>query len=1132
MKINRLLIANRGEVAVRVIRTASEMGVATVAVYSPDDVQCLHVAMADESRALEGAGAAAYLDIDQIIRVARDSGCDAVHPGWGFLSENPEFARCCETEGIIFVGPRPETLAALGDKTRARDIAAGLGLPLLKGSQGPVTLDEARAFLAGLGAGGSMVIKAVSGGGGRGMRVVEDAGQVDALFARCQSEALRAFGNGDLYAEQRMARARHVEVQVVGDGTGAVSHLWERDCSIQRRHQKLVEIAPSPVLAPELRAKLTSDAVRMAAALDYQGVGTFEFLVDADGAGKADGQYAFIEANPRLQVEHTVTEEILGLDLVRAQLRIASGETLAAIGLDQAHVPAPRGSAIQLRVNMEEVQPDGEVRSSTGTLSVFQPPSGPGVRTDTFGYAGYAVSPSFDSLLAKVIVHAPSGAFDDTVARASRALREFRVAGVGSNLSFLRNLLEHPEFRKGEAHTTFVDEHIAALSRTREDGAAAGETTVLSGHTAGAKLDSTDPLAVLIYGKSGTATAAAPVSTGLEADPGAVLAPMQGTVVSFEVAVGDEVRKGQEVAVLNAMKMEHVLRAPVGGVVRRLNAAPGDTVVADQLLIFIEEYHGAGEHEGEEDELDLDHIRHDLGEVIDRHERTLDASRPRAVAGRRATGHRTARENIADLVDPGTFVEYGPLVVAAQRQPLPINELVERTATDGMITGLASINGELFNEPANMCVVMFYDYTVLAGTQGGRNHAKTDRAIAVATSGRLPVVLFAEGGGGRAGGGSASQSEPIGAIGGPGTTRTFGHFARLNGLVPLVGITTGRCFAGNASLLGCCDVVIATKDSNIGMGGPAMIEGGGLGVYAPEDIGPMDVQVPNGVVDIAVADEAEAISMAKKYLSYFQGSLSTWEAPDQRRMRHIIPENRLRVYDVRQVIETLADVGSVLEIRPDFGVGMRTSLIRVEGRPLGVIANNPMYFGGAITSDGADKAARFMKLCDAFDIPILFLCDTPGIMVGPEIEKTALVRHSSRMFVVGADLSVPTMTIVLRKGYGLGAIAMAAGSYKEPFFTVSWPTGEFGGMGLEGQAKLGFRNELAAIEDAAERKARFDEMVLRAYERGKALVEATNFGIDDTIDPADSRFWVASLLKSVRIPPRGPGKKRGAIDVW
>jgi acetyl-CoA carboxylase carboxyltransferase component len=417
---------------------------------------------------------------------------------------------------------------------------------------------------------------------------------------------------------------------------------------------------------------------------------------------------------------------------------------------------------------------------------------------------------------------------------------------------------------------------------------------------------------------------------------------------------------------------------------------------------------------------------------------------------------------------------------------------------------------------------MAYDYTVFAGTQGQQNHRKTDRLIGVAESGRMPMILFAEGGGGR----------PGDTDGGGGGTNTFARFAQLSGLVPVVGITAGRCFAGNASLLGCCDVVIATEDSNIGMGGPAMIEGGGLGIFAPEEIGPMSVQVPNGVVDLLVRDEAEAVSAAKKYLSYFQGPLQTWEEPDQRVMRRIIPENRLRVYDVRRVIDTLADVGSVLELRKDFGIGMLTSLIRVEGRSVGVIANNPVHLGGAIDSDGADKGARFMQLCDAFDIPIVFLCDTPGIMVGPEIEKTALVRHSSRMFLIGANLSVPFFTIVLRKAYGLGAIAMAGGSYKVPSFSVSWPTGEFGGMGLEGSVKLGFREDLAAIEEPEARQRKYEEMVARAYERGKALNNAVGFGVDDAIDPAESRFWLASLLKSIRIPPRGPGKKRPAIDAW
>jgi acetyl-CoA carboxylase carboxyltransferase component len=413
---------------------------------------------------------------------------------------------------------------------------------------------------------------------------------------------------------------------------------------------------------------------------------------------------------------------------------------------------------------------------------------------------------------------------------------------------------------------------------------------------------------------------------------------------------------------------------------------------------------------------------------------------------------------------------------------------------------------------------------VLAGTQGGQNHRKTDRIIDVAEKGRMPFILFAEGGGGRPGDTDIVAS----ALSPP----TFTRFAQLSGLVPMIGITTGRCFAGNAALLGCCDVVIATEDANIGMGGPAMIEGGGLGIYAPEEIGPTAVQVPNGVIDILVKDEAEAVQVAKRYLAYFQGPLTTWEVADQRLLRHVVPENRLRVYDVRRAIELLFDTGSVLELRPRFGVGMITALARVEGRPVGVVANNPAHLGGAIDSDGADKAARFMQLCDAFDLPIVYFCDTPGIMVGPEVEKTALVRHAARVFLTGANVSVPTFTVILRKAYGLGAIAMAGGTYHRPFFTVAWPTAEFGGMGLEGSVKLGYRNELAAIEDPEKRRQFYEEMVARAYARGKALNQASLFEVDDAIDPAETRSWLVALLSAIRPPAPREGKKRPNIDAW
>jgi acetyl/propionyl-CoA carboxylase alpha subunit/acetyl-CoA carboxylase carboxyltransferase component len=1131
--IERLLVANRGEIAVRILRAAADLGIATVAVYAEDEASALHTRQADEARALNGSGAAAYLDIDGIVATAKASGCDAVHPGYGFLSENAAFARRCAEEGIVFVGPSVAILELFGDKVQAREAARRAGVPVLAGSSGPTSLDEARGFFEALGAGGALMIKAVAGGGGRGMRVVRRLDELDEAYARCRSEARAAFGSDGVYVERLVEHARHIEVQIIGDGTGAVSQLGERDCSIQRRQQKIVEIAPAPGLPADLRDRVVAAAVRLAESVRYDSLGTCEFLVDSDqtvGEG-----FAFIEANARLQVEHTITEAVTGIDLVRAQLELAGGATLADLGLVQAQIPAPRGYAIQARVNMETMTAAGEALPSGGVLIAFDPPSGPGVRVDTFGYSGYRTSPRYDSLLAKVIAHSASDHFLEAVNRCYRALSEFRVEGVQTNISFLQSLMQHPAFRAAELSTDFLDRHMAALvgaeatahqRRYVEAAPVASAATVGSGR-AGARVDNVDPLAVLAYGQAATATARTGgdgTAAVVEADGLlAVAAPLQGTIVAISVAAGDSVRAGQSLLVMESMKMEHEIRAASSGIVRRIAVAAGDTIVSGHPLLYIEEAEVAGGDASADAVVDLDEIRPDLREVLDRQARARDAARPDAVARRRKTKQRTARENVEDLCDPETFVEYGALVVANQRSRRSLDELIEKSPADGMITGVGSINGDLFDDPAARCAVMAYDYTVFAGTQGGRNHQKTDRLIDVAIHGRMPMVLFAEGGGGRPGDDNS---------GGGSGQRTFSRFAQLSGLVPMVGITSGRCFAGNASLLGCCDVIIATEGANIGMGGPAMIEGGGLGVYAPEEIGPLSVQVPNGVVDLVAKDEAGAVALAKQYLSYFQGPLKSWQSPDQRTMRRIIPENRLRVYDVRQVVETLADEGSALELRRAFGIGMITTLIRVEGRPVGVIANNPMHLGGAIDADGADKAARFMQLCDAFDIPLLYLCDTPGIMVGPEIEQTALVRHSSRMFVIGANLSIPFFTIILRKAYGLGAIAMAGGSYKVPYFSVSWPTGEFYGMGIEGAVKLGFRAELAAIEDPAERRSTFEGMVARAYDGAKALNNATHFGIDDAIDPADSRRWLAGLLSSIRPPAPRSGKKRACIDAW
>ncbi len=451
-------------------------------------------------------------------------------------------------------------------------------------------------------------------------------------------------------------------------------------------------------------------------------------------------------------------------------------------------------------------------------------------------------------------------------------------------------------------------------------------------------------------------------------------------------------------------------------------------------------------------------------------------TRPRGAA---RTGTACREKTSHRLVDPGSFDEYWPLVVARQHQRHSMEALRKNTPGDGVVAGMCSINGDLFDETRSRAALVHYDYTVLAGTQGHRNHYKQDRIFELAHRFRLPLILFGEGGGGRPG---EDNIGPRVAI----DTRTFTTFSQLSGLVPMIAVVNGRTFAGNTALVACSDVIIATEGSTLGMGGPAMIEGGGLGIYTPEEVGPMSFQVPNGVVDILVKDEFAAVDTVKKYLSYFQGAIATWDAHDQRTLRHAVPENRLRLYNMRDIIDTIADKGSVLEIREKFGVGIITAFMRIEGRPMGVIANNPHHLAGAIDSDGSDKGARFMHLCDAFDIPVLNLIDCPGIMVGPDVERTALVRHCTRLFNVGANMTAPLFTVVVRKAYGLGAQAMLGAGSLVGFFSVAWPTAEFAGMNIEGAVKLGYRKELMAIKDPEDRRAEFDGRTVIAYDNAQS----------------------------------------------
>ncbi|MFP5322583.1 MAG: carboxyl transferase domain-containing protein [Acidimicrobiia bacterium] len=1099
--IHRLLIANRGEIAVRIARAARAEGIATVLAHAEDEAGAPFVAAADEAQPLVGVGPAAYLSVEAVVAAAVAAGCDAVHPGYGFLSENPALATACGEAGLTFVGSGVHQLETFGDKLRGRAAAEAAGVPVLAATDGATDLATGEAFLAEHGA---LMVKAVAGGGGRGMRIVREPGELAAAMDACRREAQAAFGDDAVYVEELLIGARHVEVQIVGDGN-RVEHLHERDCTLQRRRQKVIETAPAWTLPVDVRGRLQDAAVRLGEHVGYDSVGTVEYLV-------AGERFAFIECNARLQVEHTVTEEITGLDLVRLQLGLAAGKGLGELGLYSA--PPVRGVALQARVLMESVGPGGEPVPAGGTIAAVSVPDG--VRVDTFAedpaaLAGYTTSPRYDSLLAKVVVHAddPAALLD----AAAGALDQLRIDGVDTNTGFLAALLRDPAVRSGDIDTTWLEVNAARLTGGRR--------------LAGASVDRSDPLAVLDHGRTPTASDRAdrrdPVDRlgGNESGEGVVVvrAPMQGTVAQLAVAVGDEVAAGATVAVMEAMKMEHVIAAPASGVVRAIDVEVGDAVFAGHELVRLEAADVAASAADADADVDLDEIRPDLAEVHERHAFGLDENRPDAVERRRKLGKRTARENVEDLIDDGSLVEYGPLVVAAQKKRRSIEELREKTPGDGLVAGIATVGG-------HPVAVASYDYTVLAGTQGLNNHRKKDRLFEVAEHNRLPVVFFTEGGGGRPG-----DTDGTGIAGLD--TLAFHYMGRLSGLVPLVGIASGRCFAGNAALLGMCDVVIATRDSNIGMGGPAMIEGGGLGVYRPEEVGPIEDQVASGVVDVAVEDEVEAVEVAKRYLGYFtEPHREGWDCADQRWLRRAIPENRLRVYDVRSVIEALFDSGSVLELRRGFGLGMVTALARIEGRAVGVIANDPAHLAGAIDSDAADKAARFMQLCDAHDLPIVFLCDTPGIMVGPDAERTGLVRHASRLFVTAGGLTVPYMTVVLRKGYGLGAQAMAGGSFHAPIFVVGWPTSEFGGMGLEGAVKLGYRNELAAIEDPDERRRTFEEMVERMYEVGKGTSMAAAFEIDDVIDPVDTRRWITTGLRAAPPPAPRTGKKRPNIDTW
>jgi acetyl/propionyl-CoA carboxylase alpha subunit/acetyl-CoA carboxylase carboxyltransferase component len=1078
----KVLIANRGEIAVRIARAAAELDVRSVAVYSADDEGSLHWRRADEAVALAGIGAAAYLDIGAVIGAAHRTGCDAVHPGYGFLSENAQFARRCAEAGLAFVGPRPEVLDLLGDKARARKLAEDNDVPVARGLSRAVSLDEARAFMSSLGREAKVMVKALAGGGGRGMRIVETPDALAEAFAAAQSEARAAFGVGDVYVEELISPARHIEVQVVGDSAGHVAHLHERECTLQRRQQKLVEFAPSPFISAGLRERITRAATVLARAAGAHTLVTMEFLVGPDE------RFVFMEANPRLQVEHTVTEAVTGIDLVHAQFHLAAGRTLDDLRLTQAEIPAPRGLAVQLRVNMETIDAQGRALPAGGTIRVFDAPGGAGVRVDTFARSGWSPSMRFDSLLAKLVAHVSTTHVEDLFARAARALSEFHIEGVATNVGFLQALLADADVAAGRVDTRFVERNgprLAALMAQQPRSHAAPQERTDADET--------------------------PADTAQIAPEGAHVleAPMGGVVVRYAVGAGDAVRGDQLVAVIESMKMEHSVCAPEAGMVLSLQAAVGDAVTAGRPLLWLQpqQVEPAGDEVAAATEDLLAAER--LDELRTRKAALLDEARADAVQRQRARKALTARERIARLCDPGSFVEMGGLVAPESGASAP---------ADGFVVGSARIDGR-------SVVVLSQDFSVFGGSSGPLGKAKLIRGVQRARMNGTPFIMLFDGGGHRIQEGQNSRQFS-------GSTTVFQEFSRMSGWAPVVSAVLGAGFAANTNYCAMSDFVVMVRGlSEMGLAGPALVRAGTGETITGQALGGAAVQVDrNGLADLAVDSEEEAFGAIRRFLSFLPGNARASAqvddkpiAPADADLARLVPANTRIAYDMREVIARIADSGSSFEIRPTHGANIVTSFARLAGRPVGFIGNQPLVKGGMIDSAAAEKAAHFIALCDAYGLPLVYLVDVPGMSIGSDAERSLLGRRSAKLLFELGHATVPRASVVLRKGYGLGYVAMCGGRGFEPDACLAWPTAEICAMSIEGSVDVAYRKQFV---DASNPAARRQEIIDGIRARVSAVQAAEGFGIDDVIEPGETRarlidvFAQAPARRESSMPPK------------
>ncbi len=1125
----RVLIANRGEIAIRIAKAAAALGMESVAVHAPADALSLHARMANHARPLAEDGVAAYLNGAAMIDIAKEMQCDCVHPGYGFLSENANFAAQCESAGIKFIGPSAAALQLFGDKVTARALAQSSGIPVVPGSTAALaTAAEAREMANHIGY--PVMLKASAGGGGRGMRAVASDDELEEAFERCQSEAAAAFGDGAIFIEKLIQRPRHIEVQVLADARGNTVHLWERDCSVQIRNQKVVEIAPAAGLDEGLRQNMLDDAIKLVKAADYVNAGTVEFLVSPE-----DGTYYFIECNPRIQVEHTVTEQVTGIDLVESQFRIAAGAALADLGLDeQAAVGKPRGYAVQARV----------VAQGGGTITGYKEPSGSGIRVDACGYLGYTPPGQFDPLLAKLIGTAPSGRdLDAAVKRTLAALDEFHIGGLPTNLAQLRGILEKPELALGDARTSFMAEHDELSQPAGQDSG--GEAASFLEQQAAALVGPGGGPKTTVFHSSLPPLEIGDGATGLEC-------PMAGSIVQLSLAEGARVEVGETVLVISAMKMEAAVPAPCSGTITAIQPVrEGDEVMAGQVVAAITPDVGDAERDlaARDPNETWTPVLEEVATLQQfAHARLAPGSEDPGVERQRNRGKLTCRERIDLLLDDGSFREVGSLAGFGTY------------GEDGSVEAFTPANhvggwGTIANRTAVVCAD---DFTSRGGHADGAIGSKSRHLDKLSLELQAPSIRLLDGssGGGSVAtmvpkqetSGESDAKESSGAIkaGRPRVTGGGGSFlpAHLGSelyteqlaTVPVVNMLLGSVVGIGAAkaVLGHFSVMVRDIAQLFVAGPPVVSHAMGYDI-TKEELGDWRIHCTNGSVDNLAEDEDEAMAITRRFLSYLPNSAyeippilpARADDPADRREEELftlIPRSRTATFDMRKAIRLLADRDSFFEIGPLWGTDQITGFIRCNGHPLGVIASDSRHVnGGALTADGCDKLRRHIDLCDVFHIPILNLVDNPGFAVGLEHEIAGTIRKGGEWMVAFAQVKVPIFTVIARRSFGV-----AGNNYASPLATPSvrvvWPSADVGGIPPEGGIEAAYKRQLAEAADPAALRAEIEARI----ESARGPVGPLNrFEMEEMVDPRDTRRlicdWVETAYRIIAQPSRlGP----------